>query len=137
MTTGLIRFDRLFDRAFSDFLAPVADGAATRGWLPAVDIKETPAALSLAVELPGLSKDDVNVTVEDNILTISGERKFEKSVKEENFHRVERSYGAFSRSFALPRNVTFDQIDAKHVNGVLTLTLPKAEQAKPRKIEIQ
>src|SRR4026208_1533331 len=101
MTTSLIRlnprFDRLFDRAFSDFLAPVnEDAVSTRRWMPAVDIKETAEALTFSAELPGLSKEDVQITLENNVLTIAGERKFEKDVKEENYHRLERSYGSFA-----------------------------------------
>jgi HSP20 family protein len=142
MTTSLIRlnprFDRLFDRAFSDFLAPVnEDAVSTRRWMPAVDIKETPEALTFSAELPGLTKEDVQITLENNVLTIAGERKFEKDVKEENYHRLERSYGSFARSFTVPGNVRFDRVDASFANGVLHIVLPKAEEAKPRKIEIK
>jgi HSP20 family protein len=142
MTTSLIRlnprFDRLFDRAFSDFLAPASeDAVSTRRWMPAVDIKETAEALTFSAELPGLTKEDVQITLENNILTIAGERKFEKDVKEENYHRLERSYGSFARSFTVPGNVSFDRVDASFANGVLHVVLPKAEEAKPRKIEIK
>jgi HSP20 family protein len=149
MTTSLIRwnpatdlfrdrFDRLFDRAFTDFLAPVSDEAqSTRRWMPAVDIKETADALTFSAELPGLTKEDVHITLENNVLTIAGERKFEKDVKEENYHRLERSYGTFARSFTVPGNVSPDRVDATFANGVLHVVLPKAEEAKPRKIEIK
>ena len=142
MTTNLIRWnpnlERLFDRAFSDFLAPVGeDAVSTRRWMPAVDIKETPEALTFSAELPGLTKEDVQITLDNNVLTIAGERKFEKDVKEENYHRLERSYGSFARSFTVPGNVRFDQVDATFANGVLNVVLPKADEAKPRKIEIK
>lgn len=149
MTTSLIRWnpaqdllrhrvDRLFDRAFSDFLAPVSDEAmSTSRWMPAVDIRETNEALVLSAELPGLTKEDVQITLENNVLTISGERKWEKDVKEESFHRIERSYGSFARSFTVPGNLRHDQVQANFENGVLSVTLPKAEEAKPRKIAIK
>lgn len=148
MTTGMIRWnpnpdllrqrvDRLFDRAFSDFLAPAQDAMSTSRWMPAVDIRETTDALVLVAELPGMTKDDVQITLENNVLTISGERKFEKDVKEESFHRIERSYGSFTRSFTVPGNLRHDQVQAVFENGVLTVSLPKAEEAKPRKIDIK
>jgi HSP20 family protein len=105
--------------------------------MPPVDIKESGDALILAVELPGMSKENVHITLENNVLTIAGERKFEKDVKEENYHRIERAYGEFARSFTLPGNVRYDQVDAKFDNGVLNVVLPKAEEAKPRKIAIK
>ena len=130
------RMDRWMAQTFGDFLSPFGE-EGTRRWMPAVDIRETPDALQLFVELPGVKKEDVTITAENNVLTISGERKFEKDVKDESFHRVERSYGTFSRSFTLPGNVKYDQVEAKFDNGVLALTLPKREEAKPRKIEIR
>lgn len=151
MTTNLIRWtpqadfirdrvSRLFDESFSDFLAPVgtgSEGLAQRGWVPPVDIRETDNELMLHVEIPGMRKEDVNITLENNVLTIGGERKFEKDTKKENYHRLERAYGKFSRSFSLPANVRTDSVDASFSDGVLTVTLPKADEAKPRKIEIR
>jgi HSP20 family protein len=149
MTTGLTRWnanpdilrqrvDRLFDRAFSDFLAPVNDDAvSTRRWMPPVDIRESGDALMLSVDLPGVKKEDVQITLENNVLTVGGERKFEKDVEEENYHRIERAYGSFARSFTVPGNLRHDQIQASFENGVLTVTLPKADEAKPRKIDIK
>ena len=130
------RMDRWMSQAFGDFLAPYGE-EGTRRWMPAVDIRETPDALKLYVELPGLAKEDVAITTENNVLTIAGERKFEKEVKEQSFHRVERSYGTFSRSFTLPGNVRYDKVEAQFENGLLVVTLPKQEEAKPRKIEIR
>lgn len=132
------RFNQMFENAFGDFFSPVVRGeeVSNRNWLPAVDVAETPDALTLYAELPGLSREDVDITLENNVLTVRGERKFEKDVKEENFHRIERAYGAFSRSFTLPSNVKNDAVEATFKNGVLTVRIPKAEEAKSRKIAI-
>ena len=101
-----------------------------------MDVAETADALTLYAELPGLSREDVDITLENNVLTVRGERKFEKDVKEESFHRIERAYGAFSRSFTLPTNVKNDGVEATFKDGVLTVRIPKAEEAKSRKIAI-
>ena len=129
-------FDRVFDNVLddSDF---VRDGeAGRRTWLPTVDIYESDDAFIATADLPGLSKKDIDVSIEDNVLTVSGERKFEKSDDEGTFRRVERSYGTFRRSFALPRSVDTAKVEAKFKDGVLTLTLPKSEVAKSRKITV-
>ncbi len=129
-------FDRVFDNFWndSDF---VADGeAGRRTWLPAVDIYESDEAFVATADLPGLKKDDIDVSIENNVLTVSGERKFEKSDDEGTFRRVERSYGTFRRSFTLPRGVDPSKVEAKFEDGVLTLTLPKSEMAKSRKITV-
>lgn len=133
------RFDSLFNHAFNDFLSPLTgtEDVANRRWLPAVDIRESEDALILSAELPGLSKEDVHIAVENNVLTLSGERRFEDEQKDESYHRIERSYGAFSRSFTLPANVKTDKVEASFKDGVLSVTLPKTEEAKPRKIEIR
>lgn len=150
MTTGLIRWspetdvlrnrmDRLFNQMLGDVWgAPAAtEEVATRRWSPVVDIRETDDALMLTAELPGLTREDVQITLDNNVLTLSGERSFEKESKGETFHRIERSYGAFSRSFTLPANVKTDQVAAVFGDGLLRVTLPKVEEAKPRKIEIR
>ena len=130
--------DRLFNDAFNEFLSPMAtEEVSNRRFLPAVDIRETADALSLLAELPGLTKDDIQITLENNVLTLSGERKFEKDTKEENYHRMERAYGTFTRSFTLPANVQTDKVDADFKDGVLTISLPKSDQSKPRKIAIK
>lgn len=131
-----------FDRLFNQMLQNAWGGAATEGysgraWTPAVDVKETQDEIQFHVELPGLKKEDVEITIENQVLTIAGERKFEKETKDENYHRLERSYGTFSRSFTLPTGVRSEQIVAKFENGVLTLNLPKQEESKPRKIAIR
>ncbi len=131
------RMTRLFDESFNHFLSPVASAEELGGkWVPPVDIRETDDELTLLAEVPGLGKDDVNVTLENNVLTLSGERRFEKDADKEGYHRIERSYGNFTRSFTLPANVQTDQVKASFEQGVLSITLPKREEAKPRKIDI-
>jgi HSP20 family protein len=127
-----------FNRLFNDTFARVFGGeeAAPRGWMPPVDIYETDDKLVLKAELPGIDPKDVEVRVEDNTLYLKGERKFEKEVKEENLHHVERSYGAFSRTFALPSSIDSEKVQAEYKNGLLTLTMPKREEAKPKTIKI-
>ena len=105
-------------------------------WAPSVDIRETDEALVVQAELPGIDKKDVKLEVKDGVLTISGERRYEKDVKEENVHRIERSYGSFTRSFSLPTNVDAEKVAAEMKDGVLSVRLPKRESAKPKAIEI-
>jgi HSP20 family protein len=124
-------FNDTFARAFDD-----QHGVSSRVWVPPVDIYETGDSLVLKAELPGINPNDVEIRVEDNTLYLKGERKFEKEVKEENLHRVERSYGTFTRSFALPNTIDSDKVKAEYENGILTLTMPKREEAKPRTIKI-
>jgi HSP20 family protein len=105
-------------------------------WAPSVDIYETENEVVLAAEIPGVDEKDVEIKVEDNNLTIRGERKFEKETKEENYHRIERSYGSFARSFVLPNSMDAEKVAAEYQDGLLTLTLPKREEAKPKTIKI-
>jgi HSP20 family protein len=111
-------------------------GGSVGSWLPAVDVYENDQALVFKAELPGFSKDDVHVELKDNVLTLKGERKREVEVKEEQYHRMERSHGTFQRSFALPIGVEAEKAEATFKDGVLELTLPKAEVAKPKRIGI-
>ncbi len=127
-------FDRLFKEAFNPF---VSEGdISTRTWAPPVDIYENENDIVLKAELPGIEPKDVEVKVEDNTLYLKGERKFEKEVKNESYHRVERSYGSFARSFSLPNSISTDKVKAEFKDGLLTLTLPKREEAKPRTVKI-
>ena len=129
-------FDRLFRDAFSSVL-PVREGELpTRAWAPAVDICENENNIVLKAELPGVDPKDVEVRVEDNTLYLKGERKFEKDTKEENYHRMERSYGSFARSFALPNSIDAEKVAAEYQDGLLTLTLPKREETKPKTIKV-
>jgi HSP20 family protein len=106
-------------------------------WSPQVDIFENQNEIVLEAELAGMKPEDVNISIENNVLTIHGERKFEKNDEGDNFHRVERSYGSFTRSFTLPPTVQSENANAEFENGVLRLTLAKREEAKPRRIEIK
>ena len=106
-------------------------------WTPAVDIYETEHELFLTAELPGIEDNDIEIKIEDNTLTLKGERKFEKETKKENYHRVERSYGSFYRSFSIPAYIDQDKIKAEHEQGILKVSLPKKHDLKPRKIEVR
>lgn len=128
------RFNRMFNDTLSRFFD---DGElGTRTWAPAVDIFETDHDVVLKAELPGIDPKYVEVRVEDGTLYLKGQRKFENEVNEENYHRVERSYGSFTRSFALPSMVNSEKAKAEYKDGLLTLTLPKREEAKPKTIQI-
>ena len=125
-------------RGLSRILDDTSFGATEASqWVPAVDIRETDNALLVQAELPGIDKKDVKLEVKDSVLTISGERHYEKDVKEENAHRIERSYGKFVRSFSLPTNVDTDKVDAFMNNGILEVRLPKKESAKPKAITVR
>ena len=126
------------NRLFSNNLGPQwEDQGIGRGvWNPLVDIYENKDQISLEVELPGMTKEDIQLTFENNVLTLSGERRFEKKDEEQNYHRVERLYGTFTRSFTLPNTVSGEGITAEYRDGVLRLSLPKKEEVKARRIEI-
>jgi len=109
---------------------------AQGAWIPAVDIYETKESIILNVELPGVTKENISLEVKDSTLTIKGEKKLEKDVKEENFHRMERTYGSFTRAFTLPTTVQQDKVKAKFRDGILEIMLPKAEEAKPKHIKV-
>ena len=126
------QFNRLFNESFRN---PGQESALTT-WAPAVDIYETPNELVVKADFPDVNEKDIDVRVENSLLTIRGERKFEKSVSEENFLRVERTYGAFSRSFSLPNTLNAEAIGADYKNGVLTITLPKREETKSRQVKV-
>jgi HSP20 family protein len=106
-------------------------------WLPAVDVFDTKDAVVLKAELAGLDPDDIEIEVDDNVLTIKGERKFEEKVDEERYYRVERRSGSFSRSLALPQGVRADDIQADYEDGVLEVRVPKAEEEKPKRISVK
>ncbi|HVM33085.1 MAG TPA: Hsp20/alpha crystallin family protein [bacterium] len=105
--------------------------------LPAVDVEETEAEYLFKAELPGLRKEDVKISLSDNVLEISGEKRSEERAKDRTYHRVERSYGAFRRTYAISKPIQADKIAARYKDGVLEITVPKAEEAKPREIEIK
>jgi HSP20 family protein len=124
--------NRLFGRTYAG-----GESAASGAWMPALDIYEGKDKYVITVELPGVEPADVDISVEDSTLTIRGERKFYQEVDEDSFHRVERRYGAFSRSLALPQTANTDAIEASFDRGVLTIEVPKAEEAKPKKITVK
>jgi len=128
--------DRL-NRMFDDMMGLDKDTELTGTWSPEVDIYETENAIEIKADLPGMTEKDIDVTVENNTLTIKGERKFEWEDKKENCHRIERRYGAFYRSFHLPNTVDTGKIGAEFKNGILSLTLPKREETKPKKIAVK
>jgi len=133
---GLSTLQGQFNRLFNETFRNQAEESALTTWAPAVDIYETPNELVVKADLPDVNEKDIDVRVENNLLTIRGERKFEKSVSEDNYLRVERTYGAFSRSFSLPNTVNAEAIGAEYKNGVLTVTLPKREESKPRQVKV-
>lgn len=126
--------NRLFStnmtRAFDD------EGIGRGAWAPSVDIYENKDHIVLEAELPGMKQEDFDLSVENNVLTLRGERRFEKTDETDNYHRVERSYGAFTRSFTLPQTVSAEGATAEYNNGVLRVTLPKREETKARRIEV-
>lgn len=136
---NLSSFQHEMNRMFNDFFqGGNGDEASSRvgSWSPAVDIHETDDGYVLKAELPGVSKDDVSIDVHQNTLTLRGERKYESAVKDERYHRVERAYGTFQRSFVLPAMVDQEHVQATFKDGVLELHLPKSEAAKPKRIAI-
>ncbi len=128
-----------FSRVFDEFFTPGGAGeedVSLTNWTPAADVKETDTAVFIYVELPGLLKEDVDVSLEAGVLTVSGERRFVKDDTKESYRRLERFYGKFSRSFRLPRTVEAGKVKATFADGLLALELPKSEVARPRQIEI-
>lgn len=122
--------NRLFSRAGA------GDMAERQSWTPSIDVIETDDAIKLKAELAGMEPNDINIEVQDNVLTMSGERRFQEEVKEDKYYRIERRYGSFSRSIALPQTVDESKIEAKYENGVLEVSVPKSEIAKPKKITV-
>lgn len=129
--TGL----RLFQDSINRLLS--GDGMTTRPWAPPVDILETENELVLKADIPGVELKDIDIQIEDGTLTVKGERKFEKQENDMGFHRLERSYGSFVRYFTLPDTVDPEHVKATYDAGVLTITIPKKEMAKPKSIKVQ
>ena len=124
------------NRLFETNFPRRSDQSALTTWAPAVDIYETENELVLKADIPDVNEKDLDVRIENNMLTIQGERKFEQKVKEDNYLRVERTYGAFSRSFSLPNTVNTEAIQADYQNGVLTVELPKRAESKPKQVKV-
>ncbi|HZH91715.1 MAG TPA: Hsp20/alpha crystallin family protein [Pyrinomonadaceae bacterium] len=123
-------FSSNLSRSFGD------EGIARGAWAPTVDIYENKDQIVLEAELPGMNREDFELSIENNVLTLRGERRFEKRDESDNYHRVERSYGSFTRSFTLPQTVSSENVVAEYKNGVLRVVLQKREEVKARRIEI-
>jgi HSP20 family protein len=123
-------------RLFEDSVNRLLSEPAARPWSPAVDIFETENELLLKADLPGLEMSNIDIQIENGTLSLRGERKYENASKDGGFHRVERGYGSFARYFSLPETVDPEKVKAEYKNGVLTVTLPKKEVAKPRQIKV-
>ena len=135
---NLFNFHNEIERIFGDVFGSQEGGTDTEEtyWMPTVDIAETENGYEIRAELPGVSEDDVNVSVTDNLLTVKGEKRHETEMEGKNYHRVERRYGSFQRRFTLPSEVATDDIKAEFTDGVLTLSIPKPETVKPTEIPI-
>lgn len=134
---GLQRLNRILDEAFAGLPFPEQGGnILTAGWVPPTDVSEDKESIQISMELAGVSPDDVRISLENNILTVRGEKRQEEEENTERVHRVERIYGVFERTFVLPNTVDSDRIEARHENGVLTVSIPKAERARPREIRV-
>jgi HSP20 family protein len=145
MATSVIRWDPFrnlstlqdqMNRLFESSFRGQSDESALTTWAPSVDIYETENELVLKADLPEVPEKDIDIHVENNMLTIRGERKFEQKVKQDNYLRVERAYGAFSRSFSLPNTVDTEAIKAEYKNGVLSVIMPKRAESKPKQVKI-
>ncbi len=126
------------DRFVNDFFQNEPERGVRNGgvWSPAVDISETENALMMTAEIPGMKKEDISISINNNVLVLKGEKKKEKESKDENYHRIERSYGSFTRSFSLPTTVDANKVKASYKDGVLIVELSKKEEAKPKEISI-
>ena len=136
---GLYDFEDRFDRVWRDIVPHhlFHERNLTGGWEPLVDVYETGKSFVLKAELPGMKEEDVHVNIEGNILTFTGERKREEEITKEHYHRTERYYGSFCRSFAIPESVDREHIKATFRSGVMKLDLPKKEEVKPKEIKIE
>jgi len=134
--SDLTKMQQEMNRFFDDFFGERQTEMIQGNWLPAVDVSETETEMVVRAELPGMTEGDIELSLQDNVLTLKGEKKQEQHEEKENYHRVERSYGSFTRSFTLPANVQQADIKATFKDGVLQIALPKAEEAKAKKITI-
>ena len=133
---GLQRLNRMLDEAFAGWSGIEPGAAITSTLFAPTDVTETPENLQITMEVPGVRAEDVKISLENNVLTIRGEKRQEAEEKGERVHRYERSYGTFERTFALPNTVDPERIEARHGDGILTVTIPKAERARPREIPL-
>ncbi len=124
-------FGRLFDDLVRDFETPDTQ------WTPAVDLRETDTAYIIETDLPGIKKEDIDLRIQDDVVTIKGERKHEETTDKEGYHRYERRYGSFQRSFRIPKGIDVDNVEATYKDGVLHVTLPKREDVRPKQIDVK
>ena len=135
-TRGPVSFQDEFNRLFNGFGGALS-WPDRKGWAPAMDVRETPEAYIVEADIPGMKKEEVQIEVADNVVTIKGERWGQREEDKENYHISERRVGSFRRSVAVPGGFQHDKVAAKFENGVLTVTLPKPEEKKPRKVEVR
>jgi HSP20 family protein len=134
----LDRLHRQVDQVFGDsFATPAAAGDASVTWIPSVDVQEEADKFTVRADLPGVEPKDISITADNRVLTLRGERRFERKSDQKGFERLERVEGAFLRRFTLPNNVQDDQIKARHVNGVLEVTIPKVPAPEPRRVSVE
>ncbi len=131
------RMNRLFDETLQRTRSREEEDISAGLWAPPVDIYETENEIVLKAELPEIDQKDIEIKVEDNTLTIRGERRFDQETKKENYHRIERAYGKFSRSFSLPNTIDQEKIKASYKDGILKLVMPKKEEKKPKQITVE
>lgn len=131
------RINRMFDDTIRTLYPTDGEELEKGTWAPAVDIYETNDSFVVSADLPGLNKDEIQIDLKDNTLTLKGEKKFEEKVSKDNYIRVERAYGSYVRSFTLPQNVDPEKIKAKYKEGVLEVTIPKKEDARPKQIKVE
>jgi HSP20 family protein len=135
---GLQRLNRILDEAFAGLPFPEQGGnILTSSWVPPTDVSEDQNSIKITMELAGVDPDDVRISLENNVLTIRGEKRQEEEENDERVHRIERIYGMFQRTFVLPNSVDPERIEARHENGVLTVSIPKTERARPREIPVK
>jgi len=138
LSEELESFRREINRLFEDFFGrgPETRIRPAEAWTPCVDVAETEDSFIVTAEVPGMSKDDIKISLSGNVLTLRGEKKEEKEEKERNYHRVERRFGSFTRSFTLPADIDASKVKAAYKDGVLKITLPKKEEVKPKEIAV-
>jgi HSP20 family protein len=134
---GLQRLNRFLDEAFAGIPSAEQGSVITSAWFAPTDVSEDANGIQISMELPGVEPEDVRLSLENNILTIRGEKRHQAEDKNERVHRFERTYGTFERTFVLPSTVDSEQIEARYENGVLLISVPKAERAKPREIRVK
>lgn len=146
MATAIRRYDPFRDlvsiqsemnRLFGNTFGGLEGSESSGSWAPALDVYQGEDSFTVVTELPGMNSGDVDISIEDNVLSIRGERKFYDSVSEDSFHRIERRYGQFLRRISLPQHSDTSRIEASMKDGLLTVTVPKSEQAKPKRIEVK